>query len=71
MVAPLAARVAVCPEQMVEDEAVRARVGVLVTVMVTVLTALVQEPLVPVILYMVVAAGLNTLDVPEPDGDQA
>lgn len=55
---------------MVEDEAATPRVGVVVTLMVTVLMDPVQEPLAPVMLYIVVAAGLNTLDVPEPDGSQ-
>lgn len=45
-------------------------VGVVVTLMVTVLTAPVQEPLALVMLYTVVAAGLNTLELPEPDGNQ-
>ena len=38
--------------------------------MVTVRTALVQEPLDPVMLYTVVAAGDKVLDVPEPEGNQ-
>ena len=49
-VAPLAVKFAVCPEQMVEDEAVIPTVGVVVTVMVTVLTAPVHVPLLPLIL---------------------
>ena len=70
VMAPLAVKVAVCPEQMAEEDDAMPTVGVGVTVIVTVLTALLQEPLEPVMLYTVVAAGLNTLEVPEPDGDQ-
>lgn len=47
MVAPDTVKVVLCPEQIVEEEALTASVGVVVTVTVTVFTALVQEPVVP------------------------
>lgn len=59
-----------CPAQSVEVDADTTNVGVLATATVTVLMALVQTPLEPVMLYTVVAAGLSVLDAPDPDGDQ-
>lgn len=49
MLAPLAVKVVLCPAQIVA-EALTASVGDVAIVIVTVLTVLVQEPLLPVIL---------------------
>ena len=55
---------------MVEEEALTASVGVVVTLTVTVLIALVQPPVVPLTEYTVVEDGLTTLVAPEPEGSQ-
>lgn len=47
VVAPVTVKVVLCPEQMVDEEALTASVGVVVTVTVTVFTVLIQPPVVP------------------------
>jgi hypothetical protein len=54
---------------MLDEDAVTFVVGVGVTFTVTVLGALLQLPLLPVIVYIVVVVGDNTLELPEPEGN--
>ena len=68
--APVTVKVVLCPEQIVEEEALTVSVGVVVTLTVTVFTALVQPPVVPLTEYTVVEDGLTTLVAPEPEGSQ-
>ena len=68
--APFAVKVTVCPAHMVEEEAVMPTVGVVVTLMVKVLGALEQPPLLPVTVYTVVEDGVKVLVLPDPLGSQ-
>jgi hypothetical protein len=61
--------VADCPAQIVADDAVTLTVGFGVTVTVTFLTALVQLPVEPVIVYIVVEVGDSVLVAPDPEGN--
>lgn len=70
VVAPLAVSVVDPPLQMAVLVGVMVREGTAFTVIVSVLAVLLQLPLEPVTVYMVVEDGLTTLVAPEPDGSQ-
>lgn len=68
--APLAVKVADCPAQSVEDVVEILTGGDAVTLMVNVCGTLLQPPNMPLMVYTVVAGGINTLMEPEPEGLQ-